>query len=130
MQKGKGSPLRFKNRNDPRPKPFVEKKKPKIVSPLSAILKYQFAQFDLDSKVEKKRKRLKHWDMPNISIPGLQVVKHHNKKITERRIIDLKKRIDAKERRAEEHVRNGQPGRAIKMMKRRRGNVRELNRIS
>jgi len=105
------------------------KNKKESRSLMETLLNEQFKKFGNESKGRKKARKVRSWQLPNISLPGLKAMGRHNDKITKQRITNLKRRIDRKVQRAEEQLQLGRPGRAVKLMIRRKGNIRELNRL-
>lgn len=96
---------------------------------MATLLDEQFKKFGNESASRKKFRKVKSWKLPDISLPGLGAMGNHNERIKKQRIADLERRIDRQEQRAEEQLQLGRPGRAVKLMIRRKGNIRELNRL-
>lgn len=105
------------------------KNKKELSSLMETLLNQQFKKFGNESTSRKKARKVRSWQLPNISLPGLKAMGRHNDRIKQKRIADLERRIDLKEQRAEEQLQHGRPGRAVKLMIRRKGNIRELNRL-
>ncbi len=109
---------------------FIKPKNRKETIALHATLLNSFFGLSADKgKRIKKVRKIKSWQLPNISLPGLRAVSRHNKRIDERRIADLERRLEGRDRCAEEHANAGRPGKAIKMLFRKKGVLRELRRL-
>lgn len=78
---------------------------------------------------DKKLKQPKWWQLPHVSLPVLQAIPAHNKKISEARIVDLEKRVEHKKKLAREHLAAGRDGKAEKMANRARAIDREIAKI-
>ena len=93
------------------------------------LLTAAFGLATATTKRIKKARKTKSWQLPNVSLPGLRLISQSNEQINKKRIDDLERMIDQKEQSADEYYLAGRPGKAIKMMKRRRANLRELSRL-